>query len=444
MQYTYYSFRINTLELTNFRKFETLDITFDESITALTAPNGGGKSAVMQALAVACSHFISSIGAYPGAGTGIDEDDHRLIRQLGGGMAPAPGDAVIKCSGEVCNRAIEWSRERTFRTNAKTRISNAVALQRAALELRDASSRADLRLSETYPVAPVLAYYDTKRLNRELRLTEKRKVQRRDRFEGYDDCLSSGSYILVFKNWFRDLSFELWQKSENTEEHRLYTTQLSIVRGAVDRALRHVGWGNLQWSRTKNTLTLEHPVHGVLCFDQLSDGIKNVLNLVADIAHRAVKLNPAAGPDLLDHVCGLVLIDEIDMYLHPGWQQRVVSVFREIFPRVHFVITTHSPQVLSTLRKEQIRILTEDEEGRCLAFSPPDSPYARSSAEALGLIFDVNPVPEVSETDEIRRLQQLYRGGKTAEADALRRELEDKGIEFAESDVKFWKFLAKF
>ena len=62
----------------------------------------------------------------------------------------------------------------------------------------------------------------------------------------------------------------------------------------------------------------------------------------------------------------------------------------------------------------------------------------------MGLIFDVNPVPEVSETDEIRRLQQLYRGGKTAEADALRRELEDKGIEFTESDVKFWKFLAKF
>ena len=68
MQYTYSSFRVNALELTNFRMFETLDITFDESITALTAPNGGGKSAVMQALAVACSHFISSVGAYPGPG----------------------------------------------------------------------------------------------------------------------------------------------------------------------------------------------------------------------------------------------------------------------------------------------------------------------------------------------------------------------------------------
>lgn len=86
-------------------------------------------------------------------------------------------------------------------------------------------------------------------------------------------------------------------------------------------------------------------------------------------------------------------------------------------------------------RRLKIRILTEDEEGRSLAFSPPDSPYGRSSAEALGLIFDVNPIPEVSETDEIRRLQQLYRNGKTAEADALRRELEDKGIEFTESDV---------
>ena len=134
MLYTYYSFRVNALELTNFRKFETLDITFDESITALTAPDGGGKSAVMQALAVACSHFISSIGAYPGPGRVSMRMTTDSSGSWGGGMAPAPGDAVIKCSGEVCNRAIEWSRERTFKTNAKTRISNAVALQRAALE----------------------------------------------------------------------------------------------------------------------------------------------------------------------------------------------------------------------------------------------------------------------------------------------------------------------
>lgn len=453
MEYSHYSFNIKKIILKNYKKFDNLSIELNESITAITAPNAGGKSAVLQALAVGCAHFVNSVEINPGTKMCIQEDDHRLIPQKGGGMAPVSEDASIECEGTIGNEHIEWKRERSSKKGAKTRIANAKSLQNAARRLRSESQKVDEGQTHVYPIAPLIAYYDTSRLNRESKLTEKRKAQKQDRFEGYLECLCSGSYIRIFKKWFRDLSYQIWQESESLRQRELspddieirsiHMRQRDIVVQAVNEALEYVGWGNLKWDSIKNSLTLEHKKYGRLCIEQLSDGIRNILNLVTDIAHRAVKLNPLADENLLSEIQGLVIIDEIDMYLHPGWQQRIVSVFRDIFPKVQFVISSHSPQVLSTLKKEQIRLLYEDEDGNHHAEYPEESPYARSAAEALGVVFDVNPVPEVEESKEILDLELLYRDGKTKDADKLRTSLQEKGVVIPQCDVDFWKIIAE-
>jgi predicted ATP-binding protein involved in virulence len=92
-------------------------------------------------------------------------------------------------------------------------------------------------------------------------------------------------------------------------------------------------------------------------FRLLSDGYRNLLGLVADIAWRAVQLNPrhgAAAPELAE---GVVLIDEIDLHLHPRWQLRVIDDLRRAFPRLQFVATTHAPQVITSAQPEWMRIL---------------------------------------------------------------------------------------
>lgn len=446
LEFEYYNFSIHTVELRNFRKFDSLTVSFDEQITALTAPNGGGKSAILHAMAIGCAHFVYGLGINPGINNGFALDDHRLVHQEGGGMTPASGDMQIVCYGKLGHRddPVEWSREKTYGINTKTRIANAGILTQTAICLKESSLAVDQGNSQLYPIAPLVAVYGTRRLAKEARLTGSRKPTRADRFEGYESCLNPSSYLKIFKDWFMAHSAQLNQEKPGGKRYEQIRRQLDIVKAAVDEALTCVAWSNLQWDFVKNDLTMEHPQLGTLCFSQLSDGIQNVLNLIADISHRAVRLNPCADEHLIQNIRGLVMIDEIDMYLHPQWQQKIVSILKRIFPKVQFVITTHSPQVLSTLKKDQIRILGTDAEGRYIAESPGSSPYSRPSNEALANIFSVNPTPKVEESDDIVKVQQLYRTGQFEEAEELRRKLlVESGVEIQDADIRFWKLLSK-
>ncbi|WP_250666481.1 AAA family ATPase, partial [Escherichia coli] len=82
--------------------------------------------------------------------------------------------------------------------------------------------------------------------------------------------------------------------------------------------------------------------------------------MIGDIAYRCIKLNPHLGGDAARQTRGVVLIDEVDMHLHPRWQQIILTQLREVFPQIQFVITTHSPQVLTSVPSECIRILKDN------------------------------------------------------------------------------------
>lgn len=439
------------MTLKNFRQFDELIIQFNSQITALTAPNGGGKSAVLQAMAVACSHFIWSLDINPGISNGFASNDYRLVPQAGEGMTPASGGMSLICEGKAGAGECLWSREReSNKPNARTRYGNALALKEAARILQADSAAYDNHTTEIYTVIPLISYYDTRRLARESKLTQDKRSTNLDRFEGYRDCLALGSSIKVFKDWFKRLSekelqeqvrlIKQGQASEvilNLEE----TKKLDIVRLAVDQALKPVGWHNMLWDAERQDIVLAHPQTGTLTFSQLSDGIQNILNLVADMAHRAIRLNPCCGRDLLHEIEGLVMIDEVDMYLHPAWQQHIIQILCDIFPKVQFVISTHSPQVLSTLKKDQIRTLSW-QEGKWTAAEPDFSPYAHEAAESLSRIFNTPISPEVKETKEIQRLEAMYRNGQEQEAEKLLQNLAVQGIEINADDIRFWKFVS--
>ncbi|MBE9257017.1 AAA family ATPase, partial [Dolichospermum sp. LEGE 00246] len=97
--------------------------------------------------------------------------------------------------------------------------------------------------------------------------------------------------------------------------------------------------------------------------DQLSDGEKTLLMIVVDIARRLAILNPSINnpAELLEKGTGIILIDEIDLHLHPQWQRIVIPSFRKTFPNCQFIVTTHSPQVLSEVNRENVFILEDSE-----------------------------------------------------------------------------------
>lgn len=144
----------------------------------------------------------------------------------------------------------------------------------------------------------------------------------------------------------------------------------------------------------------------------LSDGIRSMLTLVADIAFRTVKLNPNLGPFAATHTHGIVLIDEVDMHLHPAWQQTVLSSLCEAFPRVQFIVTTHSPQVLTSVESASIRAIEADvdsETGQRQFIVKSGFPQTKgvASSDLLTQIMGVSPVPDIPEARMVSEYHAL-------------------------------------
>ena len=117
--------------------------------------------------------------------------------------------------------------------------------------------------------------------------------------------------------------------------------------------------------------------------NKLSDGYKSMISLVADIAYRMAVLNPQFLGDVCKNTDGVVLIDEIDLHLHPAWQQRVLEDLRAIFPKVQFIVSAHAPAVINTVERESIRILKNRN-----VIIPQIETYGKDTNSVLKAIMD--------------------------------------------------------
>lgn len=161
-----------------------------------------------------------------------------------------------------------------------------------------------------------------------------------------------------------------------------------------------------------------------LQMDQLSDGYRTTLAMVMDIASRMTEANP----ENTLNTEGVVLIDEVELHLHPSWQQTILSDLMRTFPKVQFIVTTHSPQVLTTVRHEQIYILGRNTDGRYVAGKPQIRTYAEESHDVLQAVMGVDPQPPVPEKKDLEHLTELADQGlyDTDEAKALLKRLQER------------------
>lgn len=128
----------------------------------------------------------------------------------------------------------------------------------------------------------------------------------------------------------------------------------------------------------------------------LSDGYRTTLSMFADIAYRMALLNPALGRDVLAMTSGVVLIDEVDLHLHPLWQARILADLSSVFPRVQFIVTTHAPMVISSVPAKHIRVLGED-----AAYTPEHESFGLGANDILtGIMGADERQPEVKQLFE--------------------------------------------
>ncbi len=446
-------FYLQRLVVENYRCFPRLDISFDEKLTVLVAPNGGGKTAVLDAIATALRLFVDTVEGRA-TSKGFDTRDIRLALTVDSTMEPVT-PVTLAAKGLILNEPLVWIRERQSLNSSRTTTAEATSLKKAALKMSLEHQKWSKIQKLTWgeisslpiraPIFPLISYYGTGRLWSSGKFTAQKRVKLsalNARVRGYLDCLSSSSHFKYFIDWFRRFSYESKREGESVHAPQLI---LSAVSKAVDIALLPSGWHSLEWDFAEDVAVANHSAFGRLPVDFLSDGIRNAIGLVADIAYRMIMLNPHFRENATILTPGVVLIDEVDMHLHPEWQQQILSSLKSAFPKVQFIVTTHSPQVLSTIRKENIRMLLQGVD-HWTAEIPEKSPYGRDASNALAEILGTHPRPEIPELlGDLHLLEQLVRSGKgnTSQAQQLLDKLTEAGFEFRDVDLAVFNYLLK-
>jgi predicted ATP-binding protein involved in virulence len=373
---------IKTLRLKDFRCFAELVVDFHEHLTVLVAPNGQGKTAILEAISISLGTFVGAFDL--GKAKHIERTDARYGSKTGlqsEQKYPVSIDADLQLSN---GRLISIRRELSGPKNKST-IKEAAALTQYGKELQS-------QIRQEVPTTlPVVAYYSTGRLWKAHNLST-RKWLTASRSLGYEDCLSSASNFAQVQAWIAKATLAQLQTPQDSLDQALQS-----IQGAVNQALRSEGWQNFHYNLSYEDLVMQKGGEEILPVSLLSDGTRAMISLIADLAFRCVCLNGLSGLDSPLNSPGIVMIDEIDLHLHPRWQQRVLHSLRQAFPKIQFIVTTHSPQVLSTVDRTAICLLSPASDDDLLTMhseTPNLQTQGVSSSDILAQVMGVDPVPD--------------------------------------------------
>lgn len=402
--------RVEKLELTNFRGLSRLSLEFAPRTTVLVGTNGVGKTAILDALAVLLSRMVPDVPGRESVARSFSPLD------IQNGKDSLECDISVRMGQQVTGWGVGVSRMRSQGRDEEQ-------LQQARESV--------LRALEGNPQAsvPLMVLYPTNRavLDIPLRI---RTPHNFDQLDAYDDALTGGeSNFRLFFEWFRDRE-DLENESRLTSpDYR--DPHLQAVRQAIERV---TVFKDLRVRRQPLRMTLEKQGEE-LVVNQLSDGEKCLLALAADLARRLAIANPALANPLEGE--GVVLIDEIELHLHPAWQRMIIPRLEEAFPHCQFIVSTHSPQVISEVRPEGV-VLLERRPGEGIVALHASASYGRDSNRILEDLMGVPERPGPIK-EKLREYFRLIDTNALEEARRMRQQLEQEigrdEPEFARADV---------
>jgi len=349
--------RIEELHLKNFRCFKELDIVFPKSnLAVFIGLNGAGKSAVLDAITLLMNDYLGLNDKYL-----VLNSDDILFRE-------------------------DFS-ELSFSVNGLSFCNH----WKITLHKKNCTTEKNEEYRDFFNSFFYIHY------------TTDRKIT-------YSIFEEKNGYFNIdkFDEWFeRQENIENELKRE--KEELTYTNPiLNVVRKAIESFFSYISeveFKNLRVKRSDSGSSLVINKNGKpLKFSQLSSGQVLLLHLIGDISLKlALEYTKfdyeIADCELVLKSKGIILIDEIELHLHPQWQREVLPALQKTFPNIQFIVTTHSPQVLSNLKKEEVFIL---ENNKIVPITPHIE--GRDSNSILYELFGVSERPEGYK----KKLNQFY------------------------------------
>ncbi len=411
--------KIERISFRNFRRFTDFSLSFHEQLTVLVAQNGSGKTSILDGLAICLGSFLTHL---PGI-TGINFKTTDFQQSSHSTKAPY---MRLEC---YLKGGISW--DRTEKRDKSSKTSKDIP---QALGLRKLKEYADTfidALNEGKDIElPLIAYYGTGRAVFEMTQRKRNFKKTFTRIDGLRGCLESRANFKRFVEYFYALEEKELRKQRDEKNYDLQIPELKAIRQAVKEILPKFS-NPTSVEPAGIEMTWQHAGQvKKLRMEQLSDGYRTTLAMVMDIASRMAELNPSKKNPLLTQ--GIVMIDEIDLHLHPSWQQTILLDLMRTFPNVQFIVSTHSPQVLSSVKPQSLCVLDWDED------TPTVRPiFFSEGAEAQHMLLDVLGVSHARVT-HLEIVQSLIEYQKLVEQDMwdspraleLERELKKWGGEF--------------
>ncbi|MDR3090162.1 MAG: AAA family ATPase [Desulfobulbaceae bacterium] len=445
--------KIKSMHLENYRCFENFDIDFDDQLTVLVGVNGSGKTAVLDALAVFLQIAIERSAKAPiptlmASDARIDSDKIIVLcLEIFFGQNPQESQRVfvnlntgLLLEGKYLDCTQKMPENRRCRLKEKGGCPGQKQIKFDKFPQKF-SNRSKEGIEILNPSTPLFlsAYYGAGRCLPTSQASAEQALTGRE--SAFKKAFDSKINFNTTLNWFDAKDAEEARARSNNPDKKDYRNPvLQAVRDAVALAL---GDGDVyefpHMDGVPPRLFVNHKTTGIAYeVNQLSDGYRTMLALVMDLARRMAVANEHVkwpeGQSAL-HSPAIVLIDEVELHLHPSWQQTVLPSLMKIFPQTQFIVTTHSPQVLTTARKEHIRILADNHRD---AIIPEDGTYGAESSRVLAEVFSVSPRPEsAASVSMLHKYWELVEKGQYDSSDAkeLRAELE-KDLGADDPDLK--------
>ena len=420
--------KLARVEIENYRAIETLHLALHPGLTVLHGDNGHGKTSGLSAIATGLGSFpmflpdVSSVG--------FRKSDRRGSRPLRVGLR------TVDSGGMAWDRRVGGPQRKNILRELKETMDTIVNAD------REATGPLDL---------PIVAFYDTDRAVFDLPQRRRGFKTEFSRYGALQGTLSARTDFRDFFKWFYAKENEELREQKERLERLDFSSTLDDLKAA-----RNYQFKDLEAIRkaiaamvpgATNPRIKLHPLRFIvsvqsddgepeeeLSIDQLSGGYRIMLALAADLARRMAQGNPHLEDPLQSEA--VVLIDEIELHLHPSWQQRVLDDLTRTFPKTQFIVSTHSPQVLSTVKPEHVVELWR-EQGGIVAGSAAAPTYGAKAGDVLATVMGVKERPGGNEfVKKLAQYTDLVAEGKGEfpAAVSLRQELDALSLRDSELD----------
>ncbi|MEA5550984.1 AAA family ATPase [Anabaena cylindrica UHCC 0172] len=410
---------IQRVIIKDFRCFEHLEVNLDPDINIFVGNNGSGKSALLDGIAAAMFPYVVQIQKIVGkkqeALTVLKQD---LPAKQENNEQKTEAEFTVSATG-FPDWTIIYKNIPAIHDNERIGISGySFVSQKGTQQLYSTlSNNVKSRLS-------IIAYYKYNRNLTNIDNIQNISNQVLDRFDAINYAFNAnaiGNFVSMV-DWFFMREYEELRQGKNRRDINFELPDLKQIRKAISTIIApnaRVYFSGATSAKLMVEWTMETGEKRELLLSQLSAGYRNMLALVMDFARRLAQANPEMENPLAAEA--ILMIDELDLHLHPTWQQKIIPDLKKVFPNTQIIATTHSPEVVTTVKQNQVWILEDYQIKPC-----PEPTKGRKSSDIVRNVLGLNELRP--DTEESRTLTQLFEAidnGQLEEAKRLKQELQD-------------------